>query len=145
MLMQIRTYLGRISAPILDRIDIQTAVKRVKSDRIGQRRGENSQVIRERVIKAREIQAKRFQKEDFKVNAAITRNCLEKYCGIPSASRQLLRHAIDRFGISLRAYEKVLKVARTIADMEEREKISEEDIAEALQYRCIERQGAEAA
>ena len=143
--LRIQNYLSRISVPILDRIDIQTAVKRVKADMIGQRSGESSLTVRERVIKAREIQTKRFQNEDFKVNAAISRNCLEKYCSVPSCTRQFLKEAIDRFGLSVRAYEKILKVARTIADMAERDRISEEDIAEALQYRCMERQEAEAA
>lgn len=143
--LQIRNYLARISGPILDRIDIQTAVKRVRADRIGQKEGEPSARIRERVIRTREIQTERFRKEEFRVNAAISRNCLEKYCGIPPAARRFLSGAIERFGLSVRAYEKILKVARTIADMEGREQILEEDLAEALQYRCMERQEAEAA
>lgn len=136
----IKSHLQKITLPIIDRIDLQIPVSKVRSSGINAAKGENSQTVSERVISARKIQSERYRNESFSVNSDLGRNGLIKYCPLSKESKVLLERAIDSMGISMRAYEKVIKVARTIADIDARENIDESDIAEALQYRFFDRQ-----
>ncbi|MBN2407568.1 MAG: YifB family Mg chelatase-like AAA ATPase [Elusimicrobia bacterium] len=137
---QIRKYRSRISGPMLDRIDIHIEVPQLKRREIDQfSKGESSSVIRERVVSARNIQTERFIR-DRKVfcNARMSTKMIEKYCGISAQARKLLAGAVDTYGLSARGYNKVLKVARTIADIEGKEDVSSGHLEEALQYRLSE-------
>lgn len=135
----IKRYNGRISAPILDRIDIQIPVRKIKAAQLDGHDGDTSEVIRQRVFNTRSIQNERYKQEKFNTNGELSRNNVNKYCRLNTNCRKLLDKAVDTMGISLRGYEKVVKVARTIADMDVRENIEEGDIAEALQYRFFDR------
>jgi magnesium chelatase family protein len=136
----IKKYLGRISGPLLDRIDIHIEVYPVKYDELEtDRKGESSAVIRERVNKARDIQLQRYRNNKIYCNSQLTVPMIKKYCRLDEDSRKLLRSAFERLGLSARAYNKVLKIARTIADIEGYQDIRSENIAEALQYRSMDR------
>ena len=135
----IKKFGGRLSAPVMDRIDIQIPVKRIQVSQLREKSNETSVDIRKRVLKTREIQAERYKKERFNTNGELTRNCISRYCPISASSKRILERAVETMGISFRGYEKVIKVARTIADMEARENIEDEDVCEALQYRIFER------
>lgn len=138
---QIQRYIGKISGPLLDRIDIHIEVPAVNYQEISSKKtGESSEAIRKRVIKAREIQQDRFKnsKQTFK-NADMSTKQLRKYCELDSASDDLLKLAMERLGLSARAYDRILKVARTIADLEDSEKITVVHISEAIQYRSLDR------
>ncbi|MFC2062147.1 YifB family Mg chelatase-like AAA ATPase [Elusimicrobiota bacterium] len=137
---QINRYRGRISGPILDRIDMHIEVPRVKRSELeNMEKGESSAVIRERVIKARDIQNKRFEgSKTLFCNAGMRSSSLEKYCSISEDGWRLMHKAVDIYGLSARGYNKVLKVARTIADLEGKSMITKEHIEEALQYRILE-------
>jgi magnesium chelatase family protein len=134
----IRRYHSKISGPILDRIDMRVAVPfqnyRVIS---GPRDEEGMKKIREEVSRARSIQQKRFSSEGLKcrVNAQMSEKSIEKFCKTTDGGKKTLESAVDRFGLSARAYTRILKVARTIADMESEEIIDERHICEALQFR----------
>ena len=134
---QIQRYQNRISGPLLDRIDIQVEVPPVRvADIERAEQGESSETIRKRVNKARKIQGDRFAKElDVHCNAQMGSRLLKKYCPLDPSSTTLLYQAIDRLGLSARAYSRILKIGRTIADLEGAEKISAPHIAEAIQYR----------
>lgn len=137
---QIQRYLSKISGPLLDRIDIQIEVpalpyKELKSDEDA----ESSTLIRERVIRARKIQEERFRSERFSLNARMTPRAVRKYCRPNEEGHKLLEMALHELSLSARAYHKVLKLSRTIADMEGSEGIREEHIAEAIQYRSLDR------
>lgn len=141
--LQVHAYLTRISRPIADRIDLHLPVRRVPFQDITAPRGEASSEIRARVIRTRAVQQNRYQKERIRVNAGLTRNMIERYCAIDGKTKTLLSKAVDTMGFSVRGYEKILKIARTIADMEAREQIQEQDVAEALQYRWMDMQKAD--
>lgn len=138
---QISSYLGRISGPLLDRIDIQVEIVPVPFDDLASRHpGEASAVIRERVLRAREIQAARYH--DIKgiyTNAQMTPVLLKEYVRIDDRSRQLLRTAMERYGLSARAYDRILRVARTIADLEGSPDVETRHIGEAVNYRKLDR------
>lgn len=139
---QIQRYTGKISGPLLDRIDIHVEVPAVKyNDLSSARKGEPSDLVRQRVIKAREIQDYRFKnlKHIFK-NADMGSPTIRKYCTLDGASKELLKTAMQRLGLSARAYDRILKVARTIADLSDKESISSEHLAEAIQYRSLDRE-----
>ncbi|RKY89926.1 magnesium chelatase [candidate division KSB1 bacterium] len=138
---QIQKYLSRISGPLLDRIDIHIEVPSVKyKDLAGKSTGESSKTIRERVKKARLIQYERFKnRNDIYNNAGMEARDIKKYCKIDLKSEELLRIAITKLGLSARAYNRILKVARTIADLENSKEIVPEFISEAIQYRSLDR------
>ena len=138
---QIQRYLSRVSGPLLDRIDIHIEVPAVKyRDLSGKVLGEDSSTIRERVKRARSVQLKRFEtlKHLFS-NARMDSKEIRNFCTIDTRSEELLRNAIVRLGFSARAYDRVLKVARTIADLEGSSSIKPEFVSEAIQYRALDR------
>jgi len=136
-------YMSKISGPLLDRIDLHIEVQPVPFDKISdERRGEASKIIRERVTKAREIQTQRF-KENEKVhnNAQMNVKQIRIHCELNEASKTLLKTAMDSLNLSARAFDRILKVARTIADLSSEEFILPEHIGEAIQYRSLDREG----
>ena len=138
---QIKRYINKISGPFLDRIDIQVEVTPVPIEDLEQApQGESSASIRERVIKAREIQTKRFaHHKNIHCNAQMTAQALEQYINITDKGKQCLREAMNRLDLSARAYERILKVGRTIADLEGNSEVNHYHIAEAISYRNLDR------
>lgn len=137
----IQRYLSKISGPLLDRIDIHIEVPAVEYDKLsGKQTGEKSDVIRNRIQKAREIQIQRFkEKPKLHDNAGMERSYIEKYCKLSNESRILLKTAMEKLGLSARAYDRILKVSRTIADLENKKNIKSHHIGEAIQYRSLDR------
>ena len=137
---QIQKYLGRISGPLLDRIDLHIEVPALKWKEISDTSpAEPSEAIRERIVRARAIQQERFQGEGIHCNAQMTSHQMRKHCVLDEPSQTLLKAAMERFGLSARAYDRILKVARTIADLDGNENIQAAYIAEAIQYRNLDR------
>jgi magnesium chelatase family protein len=140
--LQIQRYVGRISGPLLDRIDIHIDVPAVKfRDLTGDAPPEtdDSAAIRERVIAARERQRTRLTGEKIFSNAEMTPRMIRCHCRIDSDSEQMLERAMTRLGLSARAYDRILKVSRTIADLEGSEEIGSAHVAEAVGYRSLDR------
>jgi magnesium chelatase family protein len=139
----VKRYLAKISGPLLDRIDLHIEVNSVPfSDLTDKRMGESSASIRERVIKAREIQTQRFVEiKDVHSNAQLTPKMMETYCQIDDAGEKLLKNAVEKLGFSARSYARILKVARTIADLDHQPNITPSHLAEAIQYRSLDREG----
>ena len=139
----VQKYLNRISGPLLDRIDLHVEVTPASfSELSGMPTSEPSSVIRSRVVNARKIQEKRYSNvEDIHCNAMITSSMLNEYCKIDKVSYNLLKTAMSRLNLSARAYDRILKVSRTIADISESSDIKPEHIAEAIQYRSLDREG----
>ncbi len=138
----VQKYLNKISGPLLDRIDLHVEVTPVSFDQISStRKSESSDAIRERVIKARERQTERFKdRPDIYSNAMMPPEMVKEICEIGDAGRALLRTAMDRLGLSARAYDRILKVSRTIADLAGSDDIKIEHLAEAIQYRSLDRE-----
>jgi magnesium chelatase family protein len=137
---QIRQYQGRISGPLLDRIDIHVEVPSVPYRHlIARETGESSADIKARIERAREIQKKRFTHDETLFNARMSDRQVQTFCAIDEDSRQLIELAVDRLGLSARAHSRILKVARTIADLEGLSAIRSSHIAEAIQYRSLDR------
>lgn len=138
----VQKYLNKISGPLLDRIDLHVEVTPVKFDELtAVRPSEKSEKIRERVIRAREIQKQRFSGlKGIHCNAQMSSKMLQKNCKIDGEGKQLLKTAMDRLSLSARAYDRILKVARTIADLEISEKINIQHLAEAIQMRSLDRE-----
>ena len=138
---QIQKYMSKISGPLLDRIDIHIEVPAVKYKELsGESTGESSVLIRERVKKARKIQLERFKSEKrIFSNADMQSKEIRKYCQVDSKGNELMKMAITKLGLSARAYDRILKVSRTIADLEGLERIKPEFISEAIQYRSLDR------
>ena len=135
---QVDAYIGRISGPMLDRIDICTHVREVAfQDLNGRSTAEPSSVIRARVNAAREIQKQRFAGTDVACNAHMPASLIERFCVLGGEEQAMIRRAFDKFGMSARSYHKILKIARTIADLASSESITCRHIAEALQYRGL--------
>lgn len=136
---QINRYKSRLSGPLLDRIDIQVKVQRLSDDELlnNNIQAESSSIIRTRVIKARNIQLKRYEKDGILTNSELTSKLIKKYCQIDDSSKQFLKNAINQFNLSARAYDRLLKISRTIADLEGVEDIKVTHIAQALQLRSI--------
>lgn len=139
----VQRYLAKISGPLLDRIDLHVEVTPVAfSELSSQKTSENSDAVRERVIKAREIQAKRFEEQEgIYCNAQMSSKQLKEICVINTVGQNLLKTAMDRLNLSARAYDRILKVSRTIADLAGSEDIRPEHLAEAIQYRSLDREG----
>jgi len=139
----VQKYLNKISGPLLDRIDIHIEVTPVAfSELSSERSSEPSEKIRERVINARQIQSKRFEKNPgVYCNAQMNANVLRSICKIDEAGQALLKNAMEKLGLSARAYDRILKVARTIADLESSSAIQTQHLAEAIQYRSLDREG----
>jgi magnesium chelatase family protein len=137
---QIRQYQARISGPLLDRIDIHIEVPSVRyRDLTAKSSGESSGALKERIGRARSMQKKRFEDQNVQFNARMSDKQIKVYCTIDEDSQKLIEMAIEKLGLSARAYTKVLKVARTIADIDEEEKIQSSHVAEAIQYRNLDR------
>lgn len=138
----VRKYLNRISGPLLDRIDIHIEVVPVPFDRLAETGiAESSEQIRFRVVKARKLQAERYARFDgIHCNAQMTSALMHEHCSIGKAGSQLLRNAMTRLGLSARAYNRILKLSRTIADLEESRHIQPHHLAEAIQYRSLDRE-----
>jgi len=133
---QIQHYQGKISGPLLDRMDMMVEVPALSFDEIDSKaRGESSKTIRERIKKARKIQSERFKDKSFKTNGEMGPKDLEEFVKLDKESKNLLKMAADKFSLSGRSIHRIQKVARTIADLEGKEEISPNHIAEALQYR----------
>ena len=139
----VQKYLHRISGPLLDRIDMHIEVVPVPFDKLSEiRETETSEMVRRRVITARKIQDKRFEDDEgIFCNAQMSSRMLRRYCKITDAGQQLLRNAMEKLGLSARAYDRILKVSRTIADLEASQDIQPSHLAEAIQYRNLDREG----
>jgi magnesium chelatase family protein len=137
---KIQKYLGRISGPLLDRIDIHIEVPALRWKELSSAdSGEPSLVIRERVCQAREVQLRRFKEEGLFANAQMGPKEIRRYCALDEPSQALLKAAMEKFGLSARAYDRILKVARTIADLDGEDTIKPNYVAEAIQYRNLDR------
>jgi magnesium chelatase family protein len=138
--MQVRRYLSRISGPLLDRIDIHVEVPRLSTtDLMARQIGESSATVRRRVVKARQIQVERLKDDGLNCNAQLRAKQMREHCALDSGAQDLLKAAINQFSLSARAYDRILKVARTIADLDAAEKIQLHHIAEAVNYRTLDR------
>lgn len=136
----IEKYLNRISGPLLDRIDLHVEVKPVKYQKLdSSNRVESSRQIKERVNKARRIQYLRYKDLNIFSNSELTPQMIEKYCVLNQECKQILELAFNKLGLSARAYSRILKVARTIADLEEKQNIEKYHLLEAIQYRSLDR------
>ena len=140
---EMQRYLSKISGPLLDRIDIHIEVTPVPFEKLSdERKGESSVDIRKRVTAAREIQSERFKDtENLHYNAQMNVKHIRKYCELNEQSKQLIKTAMEKLNLSARAYDRILKVSRTIADLANSENINPEHIAEAIQYRSLDRDG----
>lgn len=137
---QIQRYRSKISGPLMDRIDIQIEVPAVKYRDLASRNpGESSREIKKRIDAARKIQLNRFKGMKIYSNAQMTNRHIKKFCQIDEASHKLLEMATNKFGLSARANTRILKVARTIADLEGQENIQPAHLSEAIQYRTLDR------
>ncbi|MBK7650365.1 MAG: YifB family Mg chelatase-like AAA ATPase [Flammeovirgaceae bacterium] len=139
----VQRYLSKVSGPLLDRIDLHVEVVPVSFDQMTtQRKNETSDEIRARVVKAREMQSERFKdQKNIYCNAMMPANMVKEICVINDAGRTLLKTAMERLGLSARAYDRILKVSRTIADLAGTPEIKIEHLAEAIQYRSLDREG----
>jgi magnesium chelatase family protein len=138
----IQRYMNKISGPLLDRIDIHIEVVPVSYEELsGEKQTESSEVIRGRVIQSRKVQGLRFeQHHQVYNNAQMSSKMIRQYCEIDSAGKNLLKKAMENLGLSARAYDRILKVSRTIADLEESENIQAHHLAEAINYRSLDRE-----
>jgi magnesium chelatase family protein len=138
----IQRYLSKISGPLLDRIDIHVEVPAVKYQELSSERvGESSETVRDRVLRARQIQIDRFKgsKNLFK-NADMGSKDIRKFCKLDNASQDIMKMAMTKLNFSARGYDRIQKLARTIADLVNCEEIGAEHISEAIQYRSLDRQ-----
>ncbi|HKJ47464.1 MAG TPA: YifB family Mg chelatase-like AAA ATPase, partial [Christiangramia sp.] len=140
---EMQRYLSKISGPLLDRIDIHIEVTPVPFEKLSEeRKGESSIKIRERVTRARELQTKRFESlENIHYNAQMGPRQILEFCKLDDASKNLLKTAMERLNLSARAYDRILKVSRSIADLEGSELVKGDHISEAIQYRSLDREG----
>ncbi len=137
---QIQRYKSKISGPLLDRIDLHVEVPSVKFKDLASQSGEeSSQTVRERVKAAREKQKSRFQSKTIFCNAQMGPRQIKKYSPLDSDSQDLLENAMDYLGLSARAYHRILKISRTIADLENSQDIGPHHVSEAIQYRNLDR------
>lgn len=139
----VQRYLNKISGPLLDRIDLHVEVTPVDFEQLSNKRtSESSAEVRERVIRARRVQEERFREaENIHANAMMSSRYLREICRIDQSGQAILKKAMEGLGLSARAYDRILKVSRTIADLEGSERIKTEHLAEAIQYRSLDREG----
>jgi magnesium chelatase family protein len=139
----VQRYLSKISGPLLDRIDLHVEVVPVSFDEMtANRKTETSEQIRTRVVLARQIQSERFKDhETIYCNAMMPSNMVKQICSVNDAGKALLKTAMERLGLSARAYDRILKVSRTVADLADCPEIKVEHLAEAIQYRSLDREG----
>lgn len=138
---EMQRYMNKISGPLLDRIDIHIEVPKVEFAQLtDQRKGESSLEVRKRVIKARDQQTNRFKNSDINYNSQMGPKELSAYCALDEVSQALLKNAMEKLNLSARAYDRILKVSRTIADLEGHDTIISSHIAEAIQYRSLDRE-----
>lgn len=138
---QVQRYLSKISGPLLDRIDLHVEVTPVNFNELASaHKAENSSKIRERVIRARAVQDLRFSsRNNLHYNAQMSPNMVREICNIDEAGQSLIKKAMEKLGLSARAYDRILKVARTIADLADAEDIALAHLAEAIHYRSLDR------
>lgn len=137
---QISKYMNKISGPLLDRIDIHIEVQSIKYDELSSDRpSESSEQIKERVNKARNIQLERYKNDGIYCNSELSPELTKKYCKLDDECKLLLKNAFEKLNFSARAHDKVLKLARTIADLDGQENINRKHLAEAIQYRNLDR------
>jgi magnesium chelatase family protein len=138
--LQIQRYRSKVSGPLLDRIDIQVEVPTLRYQELASKdAGEVSAAVRQRVNAARSIQLQRFVDRKIHANGQMGSKDIKRHCSVKEAAERLLETAINKLGLSARAYSRVLKVARTIADLEGSEEIQAAHVAEAIQYRSLDR------
>jgi magnesium chelatase family protein len=139
----VQKYLNKVSGPLLDRIDLHVEVTPVSFDSLSsEQKGESSAAIRQRVMAARAIQTERFKTEEgIYDNAQMSAGLSRKRCVLSKVSENLLKRAMERLNLSARAYDRILKVSRTIADLAASDEIKPEHVAEAIQYRSLDREG----
>ena len=140
---EMQRYLGKISGPLLDRIDLHVEVEPVPFEKLSETRpAESSAAIRNRVNEARKLQTQRFKNSiNTHYNAQMSSRQIRKYCSLDQESSSLLKSAMERLSLSARAYDRILKVSRTLADLEGKENVNSDHIAEAIQYRSLDREG----
>jgi magnesium chelatase family protein len=139
--LEMQRYMSKLSGPLLDRIDIHIEVQKVEFEQLSdKRKGESSLQIRERVLNARQIQTERYKDSSISYNAQMGPKEIEKYCALDEVSQNLIKNAMEKLNLSARAYDRILKVARTIADLEASENLFAAHIAEAIQYRSLDRE-----
>lgn len=139
--LEMQRYMNKLSGPLLDRIDIHIEVQKVEFEQLAEKRkGEKSAVIRERVLKARFAQNERYKNLNISYNAQMGPKEIEAFCSLDETSLTLIKLAMEKLNLSARAYDRILKVARTIADLEGEENILSEHISEAIQYRSLDRE-----
>jgi magnesium chelatase family protein len=133
--------MGKISGPLLDRIDVHVELPSIKYKELtDSKEAESSKSIKERVERARDIQRERFKAEGIFYNAQINTKLIKKYCILEDAAKELFKMAVTELGLSARAYDKILRVGRTIGDLANSKTILAEYISEAIQYRSLDRQ-----
>jgi len=138
---EMQRYMNKLSGPLLDRIDIHIEVPKVEFEQLAdKRKGEKSEDIRNRVLNARKIQTERFSNENLSYNAQMGPKEIEKFCALDDASLILIKNAMEKLNLSARAFDRILKVSRTIADLDNSENIQSPHIAEAIQYRSLDRE-----
>lgn len=138
---QIKRYMGKVSGPLIDRLDIQIEASAVEyKDLENKKSGTASAEIKSRVIKAQKIQLNRYKNDNIFFNSQLSAPLIEKYCALGEKEKQIMKNAFDRLNFSARAYHKILKISRTIADLEGSENIEVKHIAEALQLRNLDRE-----
>jgi magnesium chelatase family protein len=138
--LQIQKYLGKVSGPLLDRLDIHVEVSPVRYKSLeSDETSESSSRIKDRVNRARKIQIERYKGYNIFSNAQLQPSHMHKFCNLGDQEKNLLKMAFDRLGLSARAHNRILKVARTIADLDESENIQSSHLAEAIQYRSLDR------
>ena len=136
---QINNYRSKISGPILDRIDIQIQVPNIKFEKLETKGGEKSEEIRKRVNRARLIQLERYKNYNIYSNSELTPKLIEEVCKLDNKSKLILKKSFESLNLSARAYSRILKVARTIADLDNFENIKSTHIIEAIQYRSLDK------
>jgi len=138
----VQRYRGKISGPLLDRIDLHVDVPAVPYDDLKKTRSEvTSAVMRERILSAREVQAVRYADHHFSLNAELDGAALERFCALGESENVFLKQAVESLGLSARAYTRILRIARTVTDLAGAEVIGVEHLAEAINYRSMDREG----